>query len=604
MTILSQFSFKSLLITGLFSLAATIANGQSVISRAYHNTVARYNLYYNSKTLVEDARVKAAEAHKNNFKEVIDIFPYSDEAQLKGNAPNMDEVLKKLSTIIEKHSKSKWVDDSYLMMGKAQFFKGDFYAAIEVFEYVNSTYKGKPLTYEVDLWILKCYLMLNNIEDAEALYTKLKNQVNFPAKLKPELKLAGATIFIREKKYTSAIKLLEEVRPLIKKKEQKIRVNFAMGQIYQLLNMQDKSIERFSKVAKMNPPYDFAFNARLSMARAINPKNKSEIKQAKNSMKRMLRDDKNIDYFDRIYYELGNLEIIDKNPAEALVNYKLSLASKTSDATQKSNTYLAVAEIYFKSQNYEYAQLYYDSAARAISPEHPDYKVITQRNEILNDLIKHLVIIRTQDSLLKLSENEKLREKTIDKLIRAEKEKQILDKNKEENKAFISGTLPGQAGANAGSSTFPFYNQAARNKGYSDFLRIWGSRSLKDNWAFSSLQTIGNTDPSKDPDNSKDSDSSKVVENTLMLNAPEERKKYYEFIPVTKAQKDKARYSMWESYIMAANIYYQQLNEPEKAMKLLQELLSKYPGNSFEANAWYLLAKINKDKGNMAKWSE
>ncbi|MBC7425133.1 MAG: tetratricopeptide repeat protein, partial [Bacteroidia bacterium] len=190
------------------------------------------------------------------------------------------------------------------------------------------------------------------------------------------------------------------------------------------------------------------------------------------------------------------------------------------------------------------------------------------------------------------------------KLIRAEKEKQILDKNKEENKAFISGNLPGQPGAIAGSSTFPFYNQAARNKGYSDFLRIWGSRSLKDNWAFSRLQTIGNTEPSKDPDNSKDPDSSKVAENTLMLNAPEERKKYYEFIPVTKAQKDKARYSMWESYIMAANIYYQQLNEPEKAMKLLQELLSKYPGNSFEANAWYLLAKINKDKGNMAKWSE
>ncbi len=590
------------------------AKAQSWVSIQWHNSVSHYNYYYNANELVKTAKEDVVTGYKDNFKDVITLYPMLDQSALKGNASKMDEVLKKCSFVIDKHSKSKWVDDCYLLMGDAQLYKGDFYAAVEVYEYVAGLSSSKSASgpvspsvvlsaYQAQINILTTYLLMGKIEDAEALYTKLSNKKELPIKLKPQLDMAGAAILIKVKKYPQAIKLLESVLPTVKNKLQKVRVNFVLAQLYNLSKNNLKATEKYKKVVKLNPPYQFAFNAKLNMAKAINPKSKGEIKMAKTLLRDMLRDDKNIDYFDQIYFELGQLEVLDNNPAAAIVEYGNCLRAKGSDMAIKSSAYMALADLYFKSQQYENAQVYYDSSARTVDPKHPDYQSIQDKNLVLNELIKHLVNIREKDSLLRLADNEKLREKTIDKLIKADKDRLEQEKQLQEQKKNQQQLIDNNngMGGNTVSTNFPFYNMSAKTKGYQDFQRIWGNRELTDYWAISSNKTEV---WKKIDEEQKNNDLGSELKKSAMDKAPAERKKYYENIPFSKQEKQKMLDELAESYFLGANVYYQSLKEPEKAKKLLEELNRKFPDNKFQINAWYLLARICKDQHQEAKFNE
>lgn len=575
---------------------------QGWLSKQWHNAVSRYNYYYNANLLVSDAREETRLSFKDNFKDVLSLYPISDAATLKGNAVRMDEVLKKCSHIIEKHGKGNWVDDSYLLMGEAQLFKGDFYSAMEVYEYVIANFKNSLPAAQARIYLLRTYILMGKFEDAEALYTALAADKNFPPAMQVQLDIAGAAVQIKQKKYPGAIKLLEKAIPRVKNKNEKIRYNFVLAQLYALAKNNEQANLRYRKVIKLNPPYQFAFNAKLNMAKAINTKSRGEIKSAKTVLRDMLRDDKNIEYFDQIYYELGNLEILDKNEPGAVSDFTSCLRSNGTDMGIKSSAYLALADIYFKRQDYENAQLYYDSAARSVDQAHPDYQKIQDKNLVLNELIKHLVNIREKDSLLKLADNEKLREKTIDRLIKEEKDQAELKKQLEEQKKTQQNNLNNQlAGGGSGapvSSGFPFYNTAARNKGLQDFQRIWGSRELADFWAVSSNKTKL---WEKIDAEQKSNDLGGELKRSTIDKAPDERKKYYESLPFTQVEKQKMKDGLAESYFLGANVYYQDLKEYDKARRLLDELLSKYPGNAYQMNAWYLLARIYRDQKNNEK---
>jgi tetratricopeptide (TPR) repeat protein len=128
----------------------------------------------------------------------------------------------------------------------------------------------------------------------------------------------------------------------------------------------------------------------------------------------MLRDDKNIDYFDQIYYELANLELQENNRANAIDYYQKSIASSTQNQEQKANSYYALANLFFEAKEYTQAQKYYDSTVLTIDKEHPNYEQIKATQSVLTDLIESLVEIERQDSLLDLGSKSRAE---IDRLI-------------------------------------------------------------------------------------------------------------------------------------------------------------------------------------------
>ena len=60
----------------------------------------------------------------------------------------MDRAIQKGSVVIQRHSIKikgreycKWIDDNYLMVGKAYFYKGDFIEAIKTFKFIKNEYE-------------------------------------------------------------------------------------------------------------------------------------------------------------------------------------------------------------------------------------------------------------------------------------------------------------------------------------------------------------------------------------------------------------------------------------------------------------------------------
>ncbi len=132
---------KALIFTLVISLISACGNSDSWMSRQWHNTTSHYNIYFNANEKWDETYFAVRDGYKNDFRTFLEPYNYGTAEGMKGNQGTMDDVIKKVSTMIDKHPKSRWVDDAYLLLGKAWFLKGDFFAATEIFQHVNSSYK-------------------------------------------------------------------------------------------------------------------------------------------------------------------------------------------------------------------------------------------------------------------------------------------------------------------------------------------------------------------------------------------------------------------------------------------------------------------------------
>src|SRR6056297_3775444 len=113
----------------------------------------------------------------------------------------------------------------------------------------------------------------------------------------------------------------------------------------------------------------------------------------------MLKDDKNKEYQDQIYFALGSIEENKNNIPEALKYYRKSAAVSVQNNYQKTESYLAVANIYFEQPDYKNAQMYYDSAMGFIDKKRRNYEKIYNKSQNLNEPVTHITTIEHQDSL-------------------------------------------------------------------------------------------------------------------------------------------------------------------------------------------------------------
>lgn len=568
--------------------------------------VARYNVFFNGTLKLDEAKNTLQEGHTDDYTKILEVFPYGAEESRKGLAPQMDEVIKKASKVIADRPISKWVDDSYLLMGKAYFFKADYFAAIETFQYINSRYKGTRLSYEATVWIIKCYVMLGKEREAEAIIGLMNTDPEFPEKLKPFLHEASASVYIKEGKYKAAAEALEKALPFAKGSAKKARFHYILGQLYENLGERSKAREHYRLVTKGSPPYEMAFQAKINLARNYNRDDKSEIRAARKYMKSMLRDDKNTSYFPQIYYELGMIEKNENNLKQAIAYFILSNESNTNNPDQKAVSFLEIAGIYFAQPEYRLAQAYYDSAVYFLKPEHKDYQLLKAKQEVLSELIKNLILIQKEDSLLKVAELPKKEiDNLIDKAIKEEQERQEeLKKKKEEQKnapnlnPLIPANPFNQPPVQAPASRFYFSDPVLVARGFSDFTKRWGERQNVDNWQFSALaERQVNPDDPGDPNPPAGGTNPEVPGEGPADSASLVRQQYLNSIPFSPEAKTSSLARIAEAYLKVGEIYYEQLKDLPEAEKNFTTFLSRFPKHTEVPKALFYLYKLYKEQG-------
>lgn len=114
----------------------------------YQDITAYYNRYFNAKLRYTEGMAKMMATHKDSFATILPVYALAKGSGTSA-AGELDAVIKKTSLLVQLKPHSKWVDDSYLLLGKAYFLKGDIEEASKSFETVISEFsKYKRKTYD------------------------------------------------------------------------------------------------------------------------------------------------------------------------------------------------------------------------------------------------------------------------------------------------------------------------------------------------------------------------------------------------------------------------------------------------------------------------
>ncbi len=604
-----NFTYKSLLIA-LFILGGySCKNENAWAYKEWHNTLAHYNKFFNAEqnwlTTVETVR----DAYKEDFRQPIELFNYGSLESLQSNLAAMDDVIKRSSTMIDKHPKSRWVDDAYLLTGKAYLFKGDATAAINIFDFVNSQYPDPEIKFLAKLWTVRALMLKNKIVDAEALAINISESSELPKKLKPLAQFTLGAVYHKEKKYHLSQKLLREALPFLRNRMDKYRTYFALGQAYQATEKYKEAELFYGRIPRFNPPYEIAFNAQIEQVSILSVKQKNYMK-ANKILQNMLKDDKNLDFRGQIYYRIALNQINAKQTSLALNTLKTSVQFSKTDKTQLTSSYLKLGDLYFAQRNFETSGLYYDSAMKSLDEKHPDFESIAAKNEILSDLLEHLLRIRNNDSLIRMVNDETFRKDKIKLAKKAEKdladklqtEKELqAQKNNRNNNSVMPGGMPSPTINSGGTgSSFPFYNVVTRKNGINEFNKKWGSRINRDFWRYNvkSTELANATSPQPDNNNTNNSDPSKTlgekntVDSSLLKNVPEDERKYYADLPFDSKKQGLMKQEIEVSLFESGGIYANRLQEYQQAINQFEYLIKTHPNSAYKPQVFYELSKL------------
>ncbi len=577
-------------------------------SKVYQNVTAHYNGYFNAKERMEQAILTLQRSHTDDYDKVLSVFQFGDEAKARAIQPDMDEVFKKAGTIVQKKGKSQWVDNSYLLIAKTHFFKRDYYAAIEVFQYINDRFKNTQESYEATIWIMICKLMLNKNDEAFSVYSSLKTDLDyFNGANRALYYAAAAEYFIKKEEYVQAQKNINKALLYAKGRTYRTRLKFIVAQLYQRNGKVTQAIANYKYVIKRNPPYEMSFNAKLNIGRTYDATKPESVKQAKSYLRAMSKDDKNLGYLDKIYYELGNIALIEGKQDLAITDYKLALLYYKDQST-KVLTYLKLADVYFNKPNYPLAQSYYDSCGMFLNEKMNGYAQLMAKKKVLSEIIRNLIIIQTEDSLQRLSKlSEDERKKIVDK---------YNEQNKTNEKKDRRNNDPGVDNNNNNSNTLPqnnnnyqqapgdewyFYNPTAIAIGFNEFNKRWGNRNNEDFWFIMDRKTIGNNQNGQDNPTGNPKDSA-TVKTDPKVRKPGTKLDVKDLkIPVTKEDFDNSNNRIIDAFVANGLIYKDKLNDTKEAIRIFETLLERFPDNSYLAKVYYYLYKSYAEQKNEEK---
>lgn len=551
------------------------------------NLTAHYNIYFNAKETLLQSKQTIENSYEDDFSQLLAIFPLPNQDAASNETANLDEVITKANTIALDKYESNWLDDSFLLLAEAQYLKGDFYNAIEYYSYVGLNFKReKKNKVKAYLGQVKSDFALDLIQEADSVL-KLAIALNYKYD-KDEIAASQAKLALLNNDINSAINHLKDAVKLTKNKQQKIRWRYVLAQLQEINGDNASAIENYTRIAKSNAAFEISFNANLSRIRINeNAEGKSFDKIA--TLKKLLKEDKNRQLRDQIYYQIANAHEERGEFDKASENYTTAAHTVPGTVKQKGLSYLRLAQLNFNQlKNYTKAQLYYDSTLQYLPKEYPEYKNIAIKAKNLQYLADRLLIIENERNLLYLAT---LSDEDLDKRVDS-----IYNSQQKEETATVTNTNNVQSvsisefsSANKSASTFYFYNDAAISQGYSEFKRRWGNRKLTDNWRVSvSNLAASNTDKGLSPMNPD----AELDIPEAVLSRDSIKSRLTKSIPYTSVQKQTSSDKISTALYEIAVFYKDVLKDENESVEAFEAILLNFPNDKNAANIYYQLYRL------------
>ena len=636
----------TIIIVTLLILTGCSTQKNTARSRWWHSFNTRYNVYFNGSQAFVEGNLEKEKGNKDNYTEMLPLYMVGNKQSRDIGKGQYDRAIEKSQKAIRLHSikaKPEWkstkrktakdrewlgrkeynpfIWKAWLLLGKSQFQKGEFDEAAATFSYMSRLYQTQPLMNGLArAWLAKCYTELDWKYDAEDVIRNMSRDSMHYRAVK-DWDYTYANYYIRTKEYEKAIPYLKKVIKHERRKVQRAREWYLMGQIQRQLGHRDEAYKAFGKVIGCHPPYEMEFNARIAQTEVMTSTNNRQIIS---KLKRMAKSDNNQEYLDQVYYAIGNTYLQQRDTTEAIAAYEKGNQLSTRNGIEKGVLLLTLGNIYWQKERFADAQRCYGEAIGLLDKERPGYEELALRSKVLDELVPHTSAIELQDSLLALAimpetERNAAIDRVIDALKKKEKEErdamldaeaEALQRNQDTGNTDMRPSTPtAPSMPTAGNGQWYFYNPTAVSQGKTAFQRQWGKRENADNWQRSN-QTVISQESSEDQENvetPEDSDELESEENpepsdSVALEAagdPHEREYYLAQIPFTDEQKEACHQIIKEALFQAGIILKDKMNNLRLGEKYLRRLTDNYPDYEQLDVAWYHLYLLYARQGRM-----
>lgn len=585
----------SLVIAGMF---ACTTKKDGFTYRVFHNTTARYNGYFYAKEAIKEGQANIVKAHLEDYDAILPIFIYGDETSAQSSFAEMERAIEKSSLVIERHKMdvpsrsskkkdrpeiNKWIDDNYLLIGKSYFFKRNYFKAEEMFLFVTRKYKEKEMQARGNAWLARAYMETEQWTKAKNTLLKIEQIKEIEDEDKADIHLVFADYYIRQEDYKNAAEQIEKALRYIKKKKDRARPTFILAQLMQQMNRSQDAISYYETVLTLRPEYEMEFYARINQAMAYDRRG-GNADQIKEQLLKMLKDDKNIEYRDQIYYALAELELEDRNRENGIDYLLLSLAEPNGKPKQRTKSFLRLADLYLEDRDYQDAQAYYDSTFQSINEDHPRYLDVKNKAESLTDLVENLLLIEHEDSLQNicaLSDEDKVKKmKSVIADMREE-----LQRQEEERQRRMAALAAGDAGAASQGDFWP-WNPQLKAIGKQNFDNYWGSRPLEDNWRRKNKlqQSFGDGEETVETPEEAPVETGTDIESQLPS-----VDELLAGLPCAEAQIVESDKRIAEAFYNAGVVYKEKLDDVENAIERWEVLVTRYDDSDVHPTAYYQL---------------
>lgn len=616
-----RISYKYLIVLGLLLFhSGCSVEKNTATTRFYHGFTAKYNIYFNAYESFRKGVQKISNTYTDDFSELLRVFENSDRSTASLVSSDMDIAIQKASKLIslksitarpeidsrkdltenekallEMKEFNEWVDDSYFLIGKARFYKHEFSEAESVFNHCITEANDPLIRIESAIWLARINCERDDYSEAARLLRETVPEPGSPKALMAFYQMTLADMFIRQKRYGEAIEPLNDALGLTSGKRSKYRLTYLLAQLYERTGDSQGAISNYRKVVKMNPPYEVEFNARINIAGVFDV-NSGDPAEILKELEKMLKDSKNYEFRDQIYFAIGNLMKKEGREEEALEYYRKSAAAVSGNRNQKSRSYLALAEHWYAIPDYIRAGIYYDSTVYFLEESYPDYKSLQTKSQNLNALVTHLKVIQTEDSLQKvasMSESERtaLIAGIIAEITKAENEGRTSE--------YSDRAAIGQYYENARrfqdnieqEGKWYFYNQTALSFGRSEFRRRWGDRKLEDNWRRSNKARVTTHQVAglAEEDGRAQSDTAGAV---VDYKKPEF---YLRNLPLNDSLLRISDEKIASALFNAGRVFEERIADRQKAAESYESLLTRYPSNALVPEVLYSLYNLYRD---------
>lgn len=600
----------------------------TVTRNFYQNTVTHYNYYFNANNRVNTVIDRAKIVFKDDYSNLLPFYAYTLDNTATQKTELDSVILTSTAGILLHDLRNDWIDNMYLLIGKAYFLRKDFDSALMTFQFINYNLfprKRKndnddrivgsssisiaskeqrnflqkltalpPSRNDAILWLALTLIEQDEFAESGGLINTLHVDPNLPKRLKDNLEELNAYWFYKQNIYDSTAVHLEKALTTADTKQDKSRWEFLLGQLYEMSGKFDKASEYYAKASKHTVDPLLDIHARLNDAKMLKATNPKELDKSINNLLKMARRDKYETYRDIVYFSAAELAMNKPDTNAAVTYYNKSLKYNVDNINYKNKTYLNLGDIAYSRKQYRLAAAMYDSLQTG-QDSILDKRIaaIQERKESLIKIADAISKIEREDSLQRIALlTPAEREDYVKKLLRKlRKEKGYKDDGGGQDNQpllpFNNNQPPADLFAlNNSKGEWYFNNASLKSKGYSEFKSKWGKRTNIDNWRRkTSLETPvgipGSGGDVKNPGSTKSDSSSSSTQPTVIT-----FETMMGDLPLTEEKLNASNENIAANMIILANAYQNDLEEYQLAADTYESYLKRFPNRLLDGEVY------------------